>query len=455
MATVIASKDATTDAFAVLSMVSNTFGSISVKWTNPAKSTATYQLTYRKTGETSNSGTPVVIAADAGVVTNTTVAGLEAATNYTFALERLENGSYVPQTQGTGAFSRTTYSVDLAASVGPDSALVQFTDLGAAVSGITFQVLLNGQALTGTPVSTAGKLQLLLSTLSPLTTYQWQVMAIEGSAQVSLGMQSFTTSSAGTLRVGSVHASETYLSWAGTAGGSYRLVNAATGAVMADSLGGTGGTTLRPLLPATPYSVGIESLRPDGSTWARDAVASFTTASSVLSIESSGSSQMTMAWTPAYDGAKYVLTYSTAAIDGAAAGATHSVSTTALSSTVTGLSANTAYTFALLVEETGGLVGLSLVSMGTTPEETAAHVDAMVADIPADSVTTVQPDEVAVSSAAALQDPASVPAKEFSGSLVPTTAAGLKTSEYVAIGVVVSLIVIALGMTLAKRKPKP
>ncbi|KAG5182844.1 hypothetical protein JKP88DRAFT_272813 [Tribonema minus] len=383
MAAPIATVNFKTDAYAAMSIDTCTFGSIGVQFTNPSSAAARFRVMAGAIGEAMAPAGEVLV--QPGAKATAVVTGLTPGRPYTFGLQRSENAAYVDQVQGKGNPTKTTLSVDIKVSTSADSALVSWTDLAEAAA-IGFEVVLTPaggakKTLAGTPYARSSLKNLLASDLVTGVQYTVEVIAVEGANRVLLGSVPFKTSAGAAIKVGTVRASTAYISWTGEESSVYRLVEGKTGALLADGLRGGAGLSLKNLVKATDYSVAMESLRVDGSSWLREGSASFTTASSLLTVKSFGTGFIALEWTQAYAGASYVLAYAAGAAPAVPLG---TLTTSATSMTVSGLKPSTAYTFSLSAMEEGGLVGLAMLPMGVTADEAVVEV------VPQEPATTYE-----------------------------------------------------------------
>lgn len=161
------------------------------------------------------------------------------------------------------------------------------------------------------------------------------------------------------LGVPKARASYFLLNWSGNASYVYAVNDKTTNATLAQSTGPAAAvaTTLT-LSPGTDYWINLYRVPTTGVLLMEDQEM-FTTASSTLSVAEMGSTSVKLTWTKAYDGASYMITYTTP--NGATVNSSVYKSDANLFTTISGLQQSTTYVFALSVLENSSAVVLGSV----------------------------------------------------------------------------------------------
>lgn len=359
-----------TDPLAVLQVTGVSYTQADVAWNNPSAYASDFRL---YGGVTSGSYAEL---ARATVQPNTasyptTLVDLAPGTQYSVRLERYESGKWVAQANSANqsdymSFTTGTAALQLSASttsVAPRWTVPSMTRSVAASYTLRFTAA--GKPVEITSFSASGSSYFCFVTgLTAATPYTFSLYVLEAGSQVDpklLSTSSVTTTTSGTVGVRSFGASFVNVQWSGVQG-DVRVRDKLSGTVLWQ--GSSSSCFISNLTKDTPYELALELKQLDGITYTEEGSVPLRTASSSLSIVSVASSTATLAWTSAYVGAAYRLSY---AVEGAPAGtAPASVSTTDLTATVDSLLPNSKYEFALSVVEDSKAVDLSGVRLGTT-----------------------------------------------------------------------------------------
>lgn len=353
-----------TDALAALTLDSVGYTFAKLSWVNVSESEATFMVANALPGADPPSFLENVVL-PAGESGSVTVTGLEPGSSDNFYLYRKEFLEFVPQTSSTSTDGVvvSTYSPSSSVSIGGESALIKWT---RAYPDAKYVVTVSNDdtSLEFTESdfeedsSSASNINLLVEGLTLGTTYNWDLKIMEplGDEEESeISVQStgtFTTTQGVVLEIVDVFASYVDVEWIGDDDVVYRLIDQSSGSTILNDSG-----RISNLSPGTSMSVELQSQEPDGS-WIDQAVSSFTTPSSTLSVSGIASSSIQISWTALYDGADYTVTYTE---DGGSAQEAHISDATG--TVIYGLDSNTSYVINLFVEEDGELVGLSSLGM--------------------------------------------------------------------------------------------
>lgn len=354
----VATATAKTDAAAAPVVVSTTYTTATVKWTNPATTdAASFQVWSTTSAGLSSKQSIADITVAAGGVQTFTLTGLLPGSTYTVLLKRYEFSGYVAQ----GSVQVSTLTAALQLSAGTNSALARWPSTDASS---TFTVRFTGANIetTDIPASTieAGMRSATLSNIAAGTYYASLIVTESGTDTVlDTGSVAISATATAPVAITNVLCSRCLVEWGGNSSSTYRLVDRRAKVIMIpDTQGPLRATPITGLTPGTQYTFILQEKSPDG-TYVDGTTASLTTATSTLTVGSVASTGAKIEWTAAYSGASYQLSYRSDS------GAATTRTLSSLSYTLTGLAPNTLYTVSLGVVEDGAAVAVARAPLGT------------------------------------------------------------------------------------------
>jgi hypothetical protein len=373
----VSSSTVTTDPFSTLTVQSHGFTNGVLLVQNNGKATSSFRIK----NQAATVITPADLSIAAGATATFALSKLTPGSTTNYNLERLEYGSYVPQsadpTNVNNMTSITTDLMSMSISTGSVHATIAF-NIPATVTPVPEVVVLiqnktdfdanttANMQLISVPTST-GAQAIAISGLSAATAYTAVLMTrdrstpnthySDGFAENTIDMKNFTTSLSGGLTIGTPFCSYVTLTWSGDSSEVYRVVDG-KGAVVAPD-GPPSTLLVNGLMPGTNYTFVLQLK--NGSTYQNTATATCTTPTTTLTIQGVTDTQCTCSWTSVYDKAAYELTVTSSA----SKTVVQTIDTSALTQLVKGLNPSNTYAINLAVIENGSSTTVSRAALGT------------------------------------------------------------------------------------------
>ena len=379
----VSSATVTTDPYSVMSVKSHGYTNGVLFLQNNAKTTASFQVK-DTTGTVINSADISIAGSATGTLAITKLVP-GSTTNY--VLERLEYGTWVPQSSDPRNVSNQTslttditsmtissssvratigFTVDPAVTPTPEMVVLVQAKADFDKNTTANMQLINAQAGTGPQtIAVTG-----LTAATPYTAVlmvrdrtQTNTHFPDGFGYNTIDVKQFTTGVSGSLTLGTPIASSVPVSWTGDSAELYRIVDAKGAVVIADSAPKS--TTIYNLVPGTSYAFALQMK--SGTTYNNIAAASTTTPTTTLSVNGVTDVSANCVWTSVYSGAAYELSV----VSSATKSVVQTLNTSALSQIVKELSPANTYMLTLSVIENGAPVPVSRAPLGTDMSKTA------------------------------------------------------------------------------------